>query len=584
MQPGQIAIASRGCPTVERTSDVVAEMASIEKRRIFLDTIINSNINIVVGLMNNLSHLRQLSADSISDADASEVLTTYFPAWHSMQPLVLTANKWRYEAIPLSAFKWNSTGDYGYRPVDVIRTSPNGVVDSQLNVIHVVYRTWEDNDIPGKSTTSTDPLHGERSFYKLLRLVYKFAGYYHSRNTANVSPQRLLVHCAAGIGRTGTFLAAYAYFNPTDPASHSIESIINHMRGLRRTRMVYTKPQFSFLIKFAYDIYKNVDGWRDALYPVEQVSMLYVNRFASHYLVPNGENLISAVPRLSSRYTMSSNMDVSPMKSPLMAALDQFEAVVMTSTADVGKRLDFGSDSPYASPSRSSLTGQRTSMSGRPSSSSRASSSAVKYGDYDYMDDTDETTDEYSRYLDVTPDSPRRTLDYGRASSITSGGRRSSSTNRAPFNSPAPSPKLSRTSSAFSPTSLALQSFRLPDIDLRGSSSGITRLTTPSRISSRTSSRLSTNTNSFAGGLVPTIGWSSAEADNSLWNISSPSQTSRRTLTDELQQAWNQPGSSMPLETDYYAQMAAPPNAEDTNVPITFTRRTTRKTRSTNRQ
>jgi protein tyrosine phosphatase len=96
-------------------------------------------------------------------------------------------------------------------------------------VYHITFKKWKDFDVPL-----------ENDFWRLLTIVNMVE--YQETN----SP--IIIHCKAGVGRTGTFIAIHYYYrqlrlgNYIDPID-----IIKEMRKAR-CGMVQNKKQFSFIL------------------------------------------------------------------------------------------------------------------------------------------------------------------------------------------------------------------------------------------------------------------------------------------------------------------------------------------------
>jgi protein tyrosine phosphatase len=61
----------------------------------------------------------------------------------------------------------------------------------------MLYSAWPDHGAP------------EESDYKIIGRVLDYLREYHGKSKANSNENKTILHCSAGIGRTGTILAIY---------------------------------------------------------------------------------------------------------------------------------------------------------------------------------------------------------------------------------------------------------------------------------------------------------------------------------------------------------------------------------------
>jgi protein tyrosine phosphatase len=99
---------------------------------------------------------------------------------------------------------------------------------------HLVFRDWPDHGIPSKES------------------FLEFYNGYHNRIeivTANYGQPTVLVHCNAGVGRTGTF-CAYDIINFKLSTNQPVD-IVSIVKGMRhyRTMLVQTPSQLAFLFE-----------------------------------------------------------------------------------------------------------------------------------------------------------------------------------------------------------------------------------------------------------------------------------------------------------------------------------------------
>jgi len=113
----------------------------------------------------------------------------------------------------------------------------------QKIVVHYQWTGWPDHDTPSdKDANIID---------KLVDLIYK------ERTTNPDSP--VVIHCSAGIGRSGTLIAIYNLdivlrenANNLKPVRLSVLGVVRRLRE-QRWGMVNTSSQYSFIYKFAAD-------------------------------------------------------------------------------------------------------------------------------------------------------------------------------------------------------------------------------------------------------------------------------------------------------------------------------------------
>jgi hypothetical protein len=299
-----------------------------EQEKSVIATIVNNGIGSVVSLMNNVivpsmgeAKSSVVSHGSIQNDELDENLGSFSPAWFTYDTLNTAIYNFKQgtanfgdgfvsELLPLDAN--GQVYQFWLNPSVLIRKvrfyAPNG----QADVVHFLFRSWQDNGIPINLADSVELVSkrgGDPNNYSdliaMLKAIYTIQGYYATplvasewsvtsrllrdrgfattetfvydlQRTPNV--RNMLVHCAAGIGRTGTFLTLYRYLWPVSPASMSVVDIINAMRVLRRKRMVYTAEQLGFIIRVLDDVHRNKDDFLITLYPDEATRQLFLKR------------------------------------------------------------------------------------------------------------------------------------------------------------------------------------------------------------------------------------------------------------------------------------------------------------------
>ena len=99
---------------------------------------------------------------------------------------------------------------------------------------HIHYTNWSDGSTPNNSN----------EIYSLI----KFTQIYKNKNNP------IIIHCSAGIGRSGTFLACYCihqYIKNSLPSIPNIKNLILNMR-VQRFGMIQTVYQYEFIYIYMY--------------------------------------------------------------------------------------------------------------------------------------------------------------------------------------------------------------------------------------------------------------------------------------------------------------------------------------------
>lgn len=162
----------------------------------FYQMIYDHKINIIVCLT-------QLKESGIEKA------TKY---WTDDQPIIF--GQWIVESTNVKI-----VDDIIHRSLNIINMNTNETIVVSL----IQYMSWPDHDTPNES-----------SLCKLLSYI---------NDIPTVNP--IVVHCSAGIGRSGTFVIAYnAMFNNITDLDKSIEWLKK-----QRTGSVQTESQYNFLVK-----------------------------------------------------------------------------------------------------------------------------------------------------------------------------------------------------------------------------------------------------------------------------------------------------------------------------------------------
>ena len=147
----------------------------------------------------------------------------------------------------------NKINNFDLKPINSVFEFGDGIILRNFNinkkmsidictktVIQLHYTCWEDHTAPD-----------ETSYHKLINLI-KIIDIYRSEN------RPIIVHCSAGVGRTGTFIALYNLYcqiirQKNDSTKSQIEfSIMNTVRKLKemRAHLVENFDQYLFIYQF----------------------------------------------------------------------------------------------------------------------------------------------------------------------------------------------------------------------------------------------------------------------------------------------------------------------------------------------
>ncbi|KAF7229631.1 receptor type O [Nothobranchius furzeri] len=115
-------------------------------------------------------------------------------------------------------------------PEWIIRKFRLGYADETQDVLHLNYTSWPDHGVP--------TVNAIESILQFVHIV---------RQQANRSKQPIVVHCSAGVGRTGTFMALDCLMQHIREHEFvDILSMVSEMRS-HRLSMVQTEEQYVFI-------------------------------------------------------------------------------------------------------------------------------------------------------------------------------------------------------------------------------------------------------------------------------------------------------------------------------------------------
>ncbi|XP_013856427.1 receptor-type tyrosine-protein phosphatase O [Austrofundulus limnaeus] len=115
-------------------------------------------------------------------------------------------------------------------PEWIIRKFRLGYADETQDVLHLNYTSWPDHGVP--------TVNAIESILQFVHIV---------RQQANRSKDPIIVHCSAGVGRTGTFMALDRLMQHI--REHEFVDILGMVSEMRshRLSMVQTEEQYVFI-------------------------------------------------------------------------------------------------------------------------------------------------------------------------------------------------------------------------------------------------------------------------------------------------------------------------------------------------
>ena len=122
--------------------------------------------------------------------------------------------------------------------------------NDKRKVTHIHYKKWPDKGVPDIKSFET--------FEELIKLIDKINKEKDEKEKENVS-HPIVVHCSAGVGRTGTFISMFCLYKEIkmaqiDKNEEIIQfNIFNLVRKMKEMRlyMVQAFEQYKFVYQFA---------------------------------------------------------------------------------------------------------------------------------------------------------------------------------------------------------------------------------------------------------------------------------------------------------------------------------------------
>ena len=132
-----------------------------------------------------------------------------------------------------------------------IRTLELELNNDKRTVTHIHYKKWPDKGVPDMNSFNT--------FEEIIKIVDQINKSKHDKEKENEF-HPIVVHCSAGVGRTGTFISMFCLYKEIKMAQidkrivNSIQfNIFNLVRKMKEMRlyMVQTFEQYKFVYQFA---------------------------------------------------------------------------------------------------------------------------------------------------------------------------------------------------------------------------------------------------------------------------------------------------------------------------------------------
>jgi len=137
-------------------------------------------------------------------------------------------------------------GDIEVRSL-LIKDNNNGGTEDTREIIHLQYRDWPDFGVPQTTKPIRDLLCLSSKFKQRAATVYNLAG-------------PMVVHCSAGVGRTGAFIAAHITLEKLkNNLPVNIQETVRRLRA-QRQGMIRTQEQYSLVYSVMFDVLNNRKG------------------------------------------------------------------------------------------------------------------------------------------------------------------------------------------------------------------------------------------------------------------------------------------------------------------------------------
>lgn len=200
---------------------IAAQGPSQETMNLFWEMIWQQNVRVIVMLTNLIEGI----------GFHSSKCSQYWPD--------LVGNTRRFHDITVQLYDCQDAPDYLVRKFDVSRN------EITRSVIHVQCTSWPDRCAPKNASV----------LLQLIDVVRALASQYGKNDRDNPKTGPWLVHCSAGVGRTGTFIALDQVMRMYDDPMQSEIDVFNAVYQLRKERryLVQTLSQYTYLYKCLYE-------------------------------------------------------------------------------------------------------------------------------------------------------------------------------------------------------------------------------------------------------------------------------------------------------------------------------------------
>jgi protein tyrosine phosphatase len=141
--------------------------------------------------------------------------------------------------------------------IEIMKLTLTNIDCDEKTVYHIHFTKWTDCHIPDHAEFKAL----DRSYHRILDLLQRPPESDFTNDFTHDSKPKTLVHCSAGIGRTGTFIAIQEIIELLGLRTSNVKNfdmnfdIVNTVLELRRCR--YGMVQTEIQLKFIYDYIRN---------------------------------------------------------------------------------------------------------------------------------------------------------------------------------------------------------------------------------------------------------------------------------------------------------------------------------------